>query len=95
MRRYSSTPSWAFSTTADLVSTTMPSLTGMVHEGMSIVPRGPFDLDQAHPAHADRLHPGVPAEPGDVDAVVLGGLDEQLSLGPLHLDAVDGDGHHV
>ena len=44
----------------------MPSATGIVQEVVSIVPRGPFDLDQAHPAHADRLHPGVAAEAGNV-----------------------------
>ena len=38
-----------------------------------------FDLDEAHAAHADRLHALVPAEPRDVDAVLLRGLDQQLA----------------
>src|SRR5438105_10208957 len=49
----------------------------------------PHDLYQAHPANPDRLHPLVPAEPGDVDAVVLGDLDDELGGRGLHLDAVD------
>ncbi len=40
MRRNSSTPSCAFWTTADSVSTAMPSATGIVHDVVSIVPRG-------------------------------------------------------
>ena len=38
------------------------------------------DLDEAHAAHADRLHALVPAEARDVDAVLLRDLDEQLAL---------------
>ena len=38
-----------------------------------------FDLDEAHAAHADRLHALVPAEARDVDAVLLRGLDQQLA----------------
>jgi hypothetical protein len=50
------------------------------------------DVDDAHAAHADRPHPGVVAEPGDVDAVALGGIDHQLALGGGDSAAVDGDG---
>src|SRR5581483_10515953 len=48
-----------------------------------------LDLDQAHPAHPDRLHPLVPAEAGDVDAVLLGDLDHEVADLGFHLDAVD------
>src|SRR5690606_24461103 len=30
-----------------------------------------LDLDQAHAAHSDRSHPGMPTEAGDVDTVLL------------------------
>ena len=50
------------------------------------------DLDQAHPAHADRLHARVVAEPWDVGAVTLGGIDEQFARVGLDLDTVEGDG---
>ncbi len=33
-------PSWALVTTSDCVSTVMPSDTGIVHEVVSILPRG-------------------------------------------------------
>ncbi len=52
---------------------------------------GPLDLDQAHPAHPDRLHPLVPAEPRDVGPLVLGGLDQQRPGSDLVLHPVDGD----
>ncbi len=35
------------------------------------------DLDDAHPAHTDRLHPRVVAESGDVDPGVLACVDQQ------------------
>ena len=54
-----------------------------------------LDLDQAHPAHADRLHALVPAEAWDVGAVLLRDLDQQLAARRLHLLAVDGDGDEV
>ena len=37
------------------------------------------DLDEAHPAHPDRLHPRVVAEAGDEDAGALGGVDDELA----------------
>src|SRR5690606_19139092 len=49
------------------------------------------DLDEAHPAHAHRLHPGVGAEARDVDAVALGRVDDELALARRHHGAVDGD----
>ena len=51
----------------------------------------PLDLDETHPAHPDRLHALVPAEPRDVGAVLLRGLDQQLAARRLHLHAVDRD----
>ena len=53
------------------------------------------DLDEAHAAHADRLHPLVPAETRDVDAVLLRGLDQQLAGLGLEGDVVDRDGDGV
>ena len=50
-----------------------------------------LDLDEAHAAHADRLHALVPAEARDVDAVLLRGLDQQLARLRLERRAVDGD----
>ena len=41
----------------------------------------PFDLHQAHAAHAHRLQAGVPAEAGDVGAGPLGHRDEQFPGG--------------
>ncbi len=38
------------------------------------------DLDEAHPAHADRGHSGVIAESWDVNAVAFGGLDQQFAV---------------
>jgi len=35
------TPSWAFFTTSERVWITMPSATGIVHEVVSSLPRGP------------------------------------------------------
>ena len=51
------------------------------------------DLDDAHPAHADRLHPRVVAEARDVGAVALGGLDHELAGRGLDLLAVDREEH--
>ncbi len=58
---------------------------------------GTADLDQAHPAHADRLHPRVVAEPRDERAGPLGGGDEQLTLVGARRPAVEGelDGRRV
>ena len=53
------------------------------------------DLDEAHTAHADRLHARVVAEPRDVDAVAFGGGDEQFALLRHDLDTVDRDWHAV
>ena len=60
--------------------------------------RGPaagVDLDDAHAAHADGLHPLVVAEARDVGAGALGCVDEQLALGGDDLMAVDLDGDAV
>src|SRR5262249_40558353 len=48
------------------------------------------DLDEAHAAHADRLHALVPAEPRDVRAVLLCHANEQLAARRLHRLPVDG-----
>src|SRR5206468_3877536 len=55
----------------------------------------PFDLDEAHAAHADRLHALVPAEPRDVRSVLLRDANEQLAARCLHHLPVDGDADHV
>jgi hypothetical protein len=49
------------------------------------------DLDDAHAAHAHRVHARVVAEARDVDAVALGRVDDQLALVGPHRRAVDGD----
>src|SRR5262249_16744358 len=49
------------------------------------------DLDQAHAAHADRLHARVVAEARDVGAVPLARVDQQLAALDVDLLAVDGD----
>ena len=49
-------------------------------------------VDQAHAAHADRLHARVPAEARNVGAGPLGRSDDQLALGRRHLAAVEGEG---
>ena len=51
------------------------------------------DLDDAHAAHADRVHPRVVAEARDVGAVALGGVDDQFVGAGVDLDPVDGDLH--
>src|SRR5262249_40051865 len=53
---------------------------------------GAFYLDQAHSAHADRLHPRVVAEPRDVHPSLLGGLNNPLAGSGLHLAPVEGYG---
>ena len=50
-----------------------------------------LDLDEAHPAHADRLHALVVTEARDVGAVLLRDLDQQLTARRLDLAAVDRD----
>ena len=40
----------------------------------------PGHLDEAHPAHAHRLHPRVVAKARDVDPGALGGLDDELTV---------------
>ena len=52
---------------------------------------GTDHLDKAHTAHPDGLHPGMPAETGDVVAVLLSNLDEDFAGAALHLDAINGD----
>ena len=53
---------------------------------------GPFDLHQAHAAHAHRLQAGVRAEAGDVGAGPLRDRDEVLPGVGLHRAPVDGEG---
>ncbi len=48
-------------------------------------------LDEAHPAHPDRLHPRVVAKTGNEDPGPFGRLDNELSLACLHDPPVDGD----
>jgi len=49
------------------------------------------DVDDAHPAHADRLHPRVVAEAGDVDPGALGRVDDELALAGRDRRSVDRD----
>ena len=49
------------------------------------------DLDQAHPADADRRHARVVAEPRDEGAGALGSGDEQIALLRLDLASVEGE----
>ncbi len=53
------------------------------------------DLDQALAAGAGRVEQRVVAEPRDLDADLLGGPDQQGSLGNRDVDAVDGDGDQI
>ena len=52
-------------------------------------------LDEAHAAHADRLHPGVVTEARNIGAGPLGGGDDHLALRCGHLAAVEGEGDLV
>jgi hypothetical protein len=72
-------PSWAFLMVSFLVSTTIPSETGLVQAVIIIGPRG-VSISTRHMRHMPTgCHAGMPAEAGDVGAVVLGGLDEHLA----------------
>ena len=52
--------------------------------------RDPLDLDQAHPAGANRIAKlGLVAEHRDLDVAVLGGVDQHRPLLRRHLDPVD------
>ena len=53
------------------------------------------DVDDAHAAHAHRLHARVVAEARDVGAGPLGGLDHELAGRGLHGLAVDREDDHV
>ena len=77
---------------ADSVSTTMPAATWIMQAGCSAGPAARVDLDEAHAAHAHRLHALVVAEARDVDAGPLGGVDDQLALARPRRRAVDRDG---
>ena len=55
----------------------------------------PTDLDEAHPAHADRGHARVVAEPRDEGSGSLRGGDEQIALPRLDLASVEGEGQPV
>ena len=51
----------------------------------------PFHVDQAHAAHAHRLHAWVVAEARDVGAGTLGRRDDELALGGGDLAPVEGE----
>ena len=77
MSRNSRTPSWAFLVTARLgVDLHVRRRTGIMHARLQRRAAAGVDLDDAHAAHADRLHARVVAEARDVDAVALGGVDD-------------------
>ncbi len=58
--------------------------------------RDPLDLDQAHPAGADRLAElGLVTEDGDLDVAALRCVDEHRALGRRDLDAVDDQRHRL
>jgi hypothetical protein len=63
---------------------------GHRHGAHGAVGPGHRHLDQALPAGGHLVEQRVVAEPGDVDADLLGGPDDQGALGHLDLDAVDG-----
>src|SRR5690606_21260265 len=54
-----------------------------------------FDLDQAHPARAERLHVVGRAELRDVSADFRGGPHHAGARGHGDLTPVDGEGHHL
>src|SRR5665213_1879393 len=56
---------------------------------------GSGDLDEAHPAHTDRLHTGVVAKPRDEDSLALGRGDDQLTWMCLDRRPIDGDRDHL
>ena len=92
MSRNSRTPSCALRTLSDSVST--DHAVAALDHAARLQRRAAtgVDLDEAHAAHADRVHPRVVAEPGDVGAGALARVDEQLALLGDDLVAVDGDG---
>ena len=87
--RNSSTPSWAFFTRSLSVSTFMPSADRDHAADAEGGAATGVDVDQAHAAHADRLHALVVAEARDVDAVALRRGDDQLARLGLDLLAVE------
>ncbi len=56
---------------------------------------GRLQLDETHAAHSHRVHPRMPAEVGDIGAVLDGRLDDQLAGGNLDRTAIDSDVHRV
>ena len=50
------------------------------------------DLHQTHATQRNRIHTGMPTEPGDIVAILFGNLDQYLAGGPLHFDPIDSDG---
>src|SRR5581483_4635310 len=58
-------------------------------------PARAFDVDEAHATHPHRLHAGVPAEAGDVDAGPFSGGDDHLARARFDLASVDVDRHGV
>src|SRR5207248_2682440 len=50
-----------------------------------------LDFDQAHAADGDRRHLGMRAEDRDVDADLLGGVEDERPLGHGHRLTVDGE----
>ncbi len=89
--RNSRIPSWAFFTFGLFVTASMPGATSMKQAGCKLEPLGPFQVDEAHPAHTHRLHAGVVTKTGDVRPSPLGGGDEHLALLGSHLTPVEGD----
>ena len=75
--RNSSMPSCASTAYVSIVSTIMPSATGVAHAGQQLVLA--LDLHETHPAHRDRLHAGVVAEARDEDAELFGDIDQQAT----------------
>ena len=63
---------------------------GHARHGQRRAPAG-VDVDEAHAAHAHRLHALVVAEAGDVGAGALRGGDQQLARLGLDVVTVDGD----
>ena len=89
MSRNSSTPSWILRDGVVLGVHDHPVGDGRGARGRKAAHA--VDLDETHAAHADRLHPLVPAEARNVDPVLLRDLDQQFAGLRLHGDPVDRD----
>ena len=64
---------------------------GDIHRARWLQLRHLLDLDQAHPADRDRRHLRMRAEDRDVDADLLGGVEDERPLGHGHRLTVDGE----